>query len=180
MSYVPLRDGAPDNPDLANLPAGTYDRLVPLGDLIEASHNEGYHQSECNCREATCNVRENHWATPSVEEVLGWLVAKGALSLEVVDHLVRVGKGWNISEAPGNLGADVANVARLILIEQNSAVSFVQRKLRLGFKRAEDCLDVLTAWNILGPVQGSRARAIHVPADQTDAVLAAIQAVRNG
>ncbi|ANZ35306.1 hypothetical protein BBK82_03625 [Lentzea guizhouensis] len=178
MSYVPLRKGHPDNPDLVGLPDDAYDRLVPLGDLIEASHNEGYHQSECNCRETNCNTRKHHWATPSVEEVLGWLIAKGALTFDAVDHLVRVGKGWSVDKAPGDLGADVANVARLVLTERHSGTSFVQRKLRLGFKRAEDCLDVLTAWNILGPAQGTLARAIHVPADQTAAVLAAIEAVR--
>lgn len=88
MSYVPFRD----NEDLAGLPDDAYDRLVPLGDLIEASHNEGYHQSECNCRQPTCNTRENHWATPSTEEVLGWLVAKGALTLNIADLLVRGNK----------------------------------------------------------------------------------------
>ncbi len=77
VSYVPFRD----NPDLDRLPDDTYDQLVPLGDLIEASHLEGYHQSECGCTESTCWTREHH-GLPSTEEVLGWLVAKGLLDLD--------------------------------------------------------------------------------------------------
>lgn len=180
MSYVPFREGRPDNPDFVGLPEDAYDRLVPLGDLIEASHLEGYHQSECGCAEPTCWTRENH-GRPSTEEVLGWLVAKGLLNLDDVDHLVRKSKGWSIGRAPGNLGGDVATVLRVVLTERHSANSFIGRHTGLRYKRIEDCLGVLETWNILGPAHGSQARAILVDADQTDAVLKALdnaQAVR--
>jgi hypothetical protein len=102
MSYVPLRDGAPDNPDLANLPADAYDRLVPLGELIDFSHAEAYHQSECNCRETTCNTREQHWVNPSTEEILGWLVAKGLLTLDAIDEAAKTGRAAHV-HSPGCL-----------------------------------------------------------------------------
>lgn len=87
MSYVPLRYPIPDNPDLTGLPEDIYERLVPLGDLIEASHLEGYHQSECGCTKPTCWTREHHYGPPSTEEVLGWLVAKGLLNLNAASRI---------------------------------------------------------------------------------------------
>ena len=77
-----------DNEDLNSLPDDAYERLVPLGNLIEASHLEGYHQEACGCREETCWTRENH-GRPSTEEVLGWLVAKGLLDLGRAEEAVR-------------------------------------------------------------------------------------------
>lgn len=76
-----------DNPDLNGLEPDTYERLVPLGSLIEQSHLEGHHQEACGCIESTCWTREHHgW--PSTEEVLGWLVAKGLLDLAAAEALV--------------------------------------------------------------------------------------------
>ena len=78
-----------DNPDLNGLEPDTYERLVPLGNLIEASHVEGHHQEACGCTEPTCWTRENHgW--PSTEEVLGWLVAKGLLDLDRAEAAAHV------------------------------------------------------------------------------------------
>lgn len=98
MSYVPFRPGEPDNKDLAGLPADAYDRLLPLGDLIEASHLEGFHWSECNCKLPTCYTRENH-GRPSTEEVLGWLVAKDLLNLDRVAEVVAAEQAAHVHTA---------------------------------------------------------------------------------
>ncbi|MEV8439222.1 hypothetical protein AB0425_17745 [Actinosynnema sp. NPDC051121] len=90
MSYVPLRHPAPDNPDLAGLPEDAYERLVPLADLIKASHLEGYHQSECGCTKPICWTREHH-GDPSTEEVLGWLAAKGLLDINAAEQFASDG-----------------------------------------------------------------------------------------
>lgn len=74
-----------DNEDLANLPDDAYERLVPLGNLIEASHQEA-----CGCTESTCWTREHH-GRPSTEEVLGWLVAKGLMTLAGAEAVGRGG-----------------------------------------------------------------------------------------
>lgn len=176
MSYVPLRLEGPDNQDLVGLPADTQQRLEPLADLIQDSYAAAYHRSECNCAKPTCWTRE-HTGFVGIEEALAWLVAKRLLNLDDVDHAIRVSKGWSVGKAPGNLGPDVTAVARLVLTERHAGASFVMRKLRIGFKRAEDCLDVLASWNIVGPAHGSAARAILVDTTKTDEVLSALKAV---
>ncbi len=76
-----------DNEDLNGLPDDAYERLVPLGNLIEASHLEGYHQEACGCTAETCWTREHH-GYPSTEEVLGWLVANDLLDLDRAEAMV--------------------------------------------------------------------------------------------
>lgn len=81
MSYVPFRD----NPDLAGLPEGTFDRLVPLADLIEESHGRGIHEDDCACTNPNCPILERAMIRimpPPAEVVMGWLVAKGLLNLD--------------------------------------------------------------------------------------------------
>jgi hypothetical protein len=47
-----------------------------------------YHQEACGCTAPTCWTREHH-GTPSTEEVLGWLVAKGLLDLAEAEAAAR-------------------------------------------------------------------------------------------
>jgi hypothetical protein len=81
VSYVPFRD----NPDLEDLPAGTYLRLVPLAEQIERSSAIGNHGDQCGCTDPACTVLRKYlhgWAPTTVAEALGWLVAKGLLDLD--------------------------------------------------------------------------------------------------
>jgi len=100
MSYLPFRD----NEDLASLPDDAYDRLLPLGDLIEASHATGLHEDLCNCIRPDCKTRDQVSAgpRPSTEEVLGWLVAKGLLTLDAIDEAAKAGRAAHV-HSPGCL-----------------------------------------------------------------------------
>lgn len=67
-------------------------------------------------------------------------------------------------------------VVELVLKTRWSSVSTVQRKLRLGFAKADRMVALMEDWGLVGPRLGSHARDILAPADMLDEVLAAIRA----
>lgn len=60
--------------------------------------------------------------------------------------------------------------ARLVVRSGQASVSYLQRKLGLGYGRAAKLVDMMEEDGIVGPNQGSKARDILVPADYFDAI----------
>lgn len=55
------------------------------------------------------------------------------------------------------------DAARLIVMHQQASTSLIQRKLKLGYNRAERIIDQLEAAGIVGPFEGSKAREVLYP-----------------
>ncbi len=51
----------------------------------------------------------------------------------------------------------------MIVTAQQGSASLIQRKLKLGYNRAGRIIDQLEAAGIVGPFEGSKARAVLVP-----------------
>ena len=66
--------------------------------------------------------------------------------------------GLKIQESPET--KVLREAALLIVLNQSSKASFLQRKLKLGYNRAGRILDQLEAFGIVGPFQGSKQREI--------------------
>lgn len=60
--------------------------------------------------------------------------------------------------------------ARLVVRSGQASISYLQRKLGLGYGRAAKLVDMMEEDGIVGPNQGSKARDILVPADYFDAI----------
>ncbi|MCB1041716.1 MAG: DNA translocase FtsK [Acidobacteria bacterium] len=60
--------------------------------------------------------------------------------------------------------------ARLVVRSGQASVSYIQRKMRLGYNRAARLVDMMEADGIVGPNVGSKARDILVPADYFDEI----------
>ncbi len=82
--------------------------------------------------------------------------------------------------APEDLGDDrgiFLQAVELVVRTQFGSAPMLQRKLRLGFAKAQRLLDQMETAGIVGPpTQASEPRKVHVPADQLDALLDALRA----
>jgi ribosomal protein S25 len=77
-----------------------------------------------------------------------------------------------------DLGPDREMFARavdLVVGAQFGSAAMLQRKMRIGFAKAGQLLEQMEQRGIVGPAQGSQARAVHVPAEQREALLAALR-----
>ncbi len=65
-----------------------------------------------------------------------------------------------------------ADAARLIIQQQQASVSLVQRRLKVGYARAGRIIDELEAAGVIGPFDGSKARAVYMESEsELEAVL---------
>jgi DNA segregation ATPase FtsK/SpoIIIE, S-DNA-T family len=60
--------------------------------------------------------------------------------------------------------------ARLVVKERMASISFLQRRMGVGFSRAGKLIDMMTRDNLLGPPRGSKPREVLVPEDYFDEV----------
>jgi S-DNA-T family DNA segregation ATPase FtsK/SpoIIIE len=64
---------------------------------------------------------------------------------------------------PNNRDALFDEAARLIVMHQQGSTSLIQRRLKLGYNRAGRLIDQLEAAGVVGPFEGSKARAVLIP-----------------
>ncbi|RYY18031.1 MAG: hypothetical protein EOO36_08895, partial [Cytophagaceae bacterium] len=56
-----------------------------------------------------------------------------------------------------------ARPGRCIVLHQQGSTSLIQRKLKLGYNRSGRLMDQLQQAGIVGPFEGSKARAVLIP-----------------
>ncbi|MFI7628434.1 DNA translocase FtsK [Microbispora rosea] len=85
-------------------------------------------------------------------------------------------------EAPDQVpdpGADrklLEEAAELVITTQFGSTSMLQRRLRVGFAKAGQLLELLVGFGVVGPAEGSRAREVLVRPDDLPVVLDKIRA----
>lgn len=153
--------------------------------------NDDSHRRDCGCAlwPNDCDnalhlpVEKDRWLadvgfTLETAVRLGWQPPAGSgVSSPDTPPAPRPARVWREGDPVGDLLNPVIRVARLVVTEEFAATSFVQRKLDLGWRLAENCLLLLETWGVVDPTSGSKARRVRgVPMSELDDLIAALTA----
>lgn len=64
----------------------------------------------------------------------------------------------------------IQNAAELVVIEGQASVSYLQRKLKLGYSRAARIVDQLEEMGVVGPHEGSKPRKVLINAEELEEI----------
>ncbi len=64
----------------------------------------------------------------------------------------------------------IQNAAELVVIEGHASVSYLQRKLKLGYSRAARIIDQLEEMGVVGPHEGSKPRKVLINAEELEEI----------
>ena len=137
------------------------EKLVGKGDMLLLPGNSNVSQRIQGCFVSEDDVRKvvAHWRrqAPDVTYVSG---------VEGEDAQGRLGAGDRFGNGIGNSDDDdedevlMRQALELVVRSQLGSTSMLQRKLKVGFARAGRIMDLLEERGVVGPSEGSKARAV--------------------
>jgi S-DNA-T family DNA segregation ATPase FtsK/SpoIIIE len=139
------------------------EKLVGLGDMIMVT-----------AREPKPERIQGAWISETeIHALADWVRRQAAARYEeqVLETPADAGGGEEEEGFEGEDPAVMREAIEMVVRSQLGSTSMLQRKLRIGFARAGRVMDILEHMGIVGPSEGSKARAVLVSPEELDQVL---------
>ncbi|MCL9810047.1 DNA translocase FtsK [Flavobacterium luminosum] len=135
------------------LDSGGADQLIGRGDMLFSNGND------------LVRVQCAFVDTPEVEKITEFIGAQKAYATAYMlpEFVGEDGGGINLDIDISERDSLFREAAEVIVTAQQGSASLIQRKLKLGYNRAGRLIDQLEAAGIVGPFEGSKARAVNIP-----------------
>jgi S-DNA-T family DNA segregation ATPase FtsK/SpoIIIE len=139
------------------------EKLVGLGDMLVVT-----------ARDPKPERVQGAWVTEAeIHAVVGWVREQQRAQYRDRDVFEVARQAEAVDEAFDGEDRDVITQAiELVVRSQLGSTSMLQRKLRIGFARAGRVMDIMERRGIVGPSEGSKARAVLITEEELSSVLA--------
>ncbi|WP_396188449.1 DNA translocase FtsK 4TM domain-containing protein [Flavobacterium sp.] len=126
------------------------DQLIGRGDLLYTQGND------------LVRVQCAFVDTPEVERICEFIGSQKAYpnAYLLPEYVGEEGNGINLDIDISERDSLFRDAAEVVVTAQQGSASLIQRKLKLGYNRAGRLIDQLEAAGIVGPFEGSKARAV--------------------
>lgn len=128
------------------------DQLIGRGDLLYTNGND------------VVRVQCAFVDTPEVEKITEFIGSQRAYpnAYELPEFIGTEESGTKLDMDISERDTLFREAAEIIVTAQQGSASLLQRKLKLGYNRAGRLIDQLEAAGIVGPFEGSKARAVMI------------------
>jgi DNA segregation ATPase FtsK/SpoIIIE, S-DNA-T family len=134
------------------LDSGGADQLIGRGDMLFSNGND------------LVRVQCAFVDTPEVEKITEFIGSQKAYATAyLLPEFVGEESGITLDIDIADRDSLFRDAAEVIVTAQQGSASLIQRKLKLGYNRAGRLIDQLEAAGIVGPFEGSKARAVNIP-----------------
>jgi S-DNA-T family DNA segregation ATPase FtsK/SpoIIIE len=139
------------------------EKLIGLGDMIVVTSRDPHPR----------RIQGAWVSEEEVHAIVGWVRNQREAEYEPeVFESTASGVQGDGGEFEGEDGDILRQAIELVVLSQLGSTSMLQRKLRIGFARAGRVMDTLERMGLVGPSEGSKARAVLVTPEELDEVLA--------
>ena len=138
------------------------DKLVGLGDMLVVTARDPKPE----------RIQGSFVSEPEIHAVVDWV--REQREARYRDHEVFEQAQQAATDAEDFDGEDpeiMRQAIDLVVRSQLGSTSMLQRKLRIGFARAGRVMDILERRGIVGPSEGSKARAVLIGSEERDSGL---------
>lgn len=127
------------------------DQLIGRGDMLYTNGND------------VVRVQCAFIDTPEVEKITDFIGSQKAYATAyLLPEFIGEESGINLDIDISERDTLFREAAEIIVNAQQGSASLLQRKLKLGYNRAGRLIDQLEAAGIVGPFEGSKARAVNI------------------
>ncbi len=138
------------------------DKLVGLGDMLVVTARDPKPE----------RIQGSFVSEPEIHAVVDWVREQREAQYRDKEVFEQAAAATaSADEFDGEDPEIMREAIELVVRSQLGSTSMLQRKLRIGFARAGRVMDILETRGVVGPSEGSKARAVLVSEDELESIL---------